>query len=153
MERLARLAHRVIWVNPRSASDGFRAPGGGIAAALPFVDDLVSGHSLSALDDLLAAIAERRCDARPRSRLPHPRSWRGRCFGVDNCSGRRAVRPRATRPGFVSARADTRRMDRDVRGHCSDALFLDERDGIHCAGFTVFALGYLAVWTMVGMAR
>ncbi|TML17586.1 MAG: VWA domain-containing protein [Actinobacteria bacterium] len=58
MERLARLAHRVIWVNPRSASEGYAPLVGGIAAALPFVDRLVSGHSIAALDDLLAAIAE-----------------------------------------------------------------------------------------------
>ena len=58
MERLARLAHRVIWVNPRSASEGYAPLVGGIAAALPFVDELVSGHSIAALDDLLYAIAE-----------------------------------------------------------------------------------------------
>lgn len=58
MERLARLAHRVIWVNPRSASAGYAPLVGGIAAALPFVDELVSGHSITALDDLLDAIAE-----------------------------------------------------------------------------------------------
>ena len=58
MERLARLAHRVIWVNPRSASGGYAPLVGGIAAALPFVDQLVSGHSIAALDDLLTAIAE-----------------------------------------------------------------------------------------------
>jgi hypothetical protein len=58
MERLARLAHRIIWVNPRSASEGYRPLVGGIAAALPFVDRLVSGHTIAALDDLLAAIAE-----------------------------------------------------------------------------------------------
>ncbi|HUP76140.1 MAG TPA: VWA domain-containing protein [Acidimicrobiales bacterium] len=57
MERLARLAHRVIWVNPRSAREGYAPLVGGIAAALPFVDELVSGHSIAALDSLLAAIA------------------------------------------------------------------------------------------------
>jgi uncharacterized protein with von Willebrand factor type A (vWA) domain len=56
MARLARLAHRVVWVNPRSASERYEPLAGGMAAALPYVDAFVSGHSLSALDDVLAAI-------------------------------------------------------------------------------------------------
>jgi uncharacterized protein with von Willebrand factor type A (vWA) domain len=56
VERLARLAHRVIWVNPRAAGEGYRPLAGGMAAALPHVDVLVSGHSLAALDELLDAI-------------------------------------------------------------------------------------------------
>ena len=56
MERLGRLAHRVIWVNPRKAADGFQPTAGGMAAALPHVDAFVSGHSLAAIDELLAAI-------------------------------------------------------------------------------------------------
>ena len=57
MERLHRLAHRLIWVNPRAAAPGYEPAVGGMAAALPHVDRLVSGHSLAALDELLAAIA------------------------------------------------------------------------------------------------
>ena len=57
MERLSRLAYRVIWVNPRKAADGFQPTVGGMAAALPHVDAFVSGHSLAAIDELLAAIA------------------------------------------------------------------------------------------------
>jgi uncharacterized protein len=57
MERLARLAHRIIWVNPRRQSPTFQPLTGGMAAALPFVDHFVSGHSLSHLDDVLAAIS------------------------------------------------------------------------------------------------
>lgn len=55
--RLARLAHRVIWVNPRAASPRYEPLVGGMAVALPFVDALVSGHSLAAIDELLTAIA------------------------------------------------------------------------------------------------
>jgi uncharacterized protein with von Willebrand factor type A (vWA) domain len=62
MERLARLAHRVVWVNPRSADERYQPLVGGMAAALPHVDVLLSGHSLRALDDVLAAIGE--CEAR-----------------------------------------------------------------------------------------
>ena len=57
MGRLWRLAHRVVWVNPRSAGEHFQPLTSGMAAALPYVDHLVSGHSLDALDDLLGAIA------------------------------------------------------------------------------------------------
>jgi len=58
MARLRRLAHRVIWVNPRSAAEHYEPLVGGMAAALPHVDVVVSGHSLRALDDVLAAISE-----------------------------------------------------------------------------------------------
>jgi len=57
MARLARLAHRIVWVNPRSAAERYEPLVGGMAAALPHVDALVSGHSLGALDEVLAAVA------------------------------------------------------------------------------------------------
>lgn len=57
MQRLHRLAHRVIWVNPRKAAAGYQPLVGGMAAALPHVDAFVSGHSLEALDEVLEAIA------------------------------------------------------------------------------------------------
>ena len=56
MERLARLAHRVIWVNPRSAAAEYAPLVGGMAAALPHVDTFLSGHSVSSLQDVMAAI-------------------------------------------------------------------------------------------------
>ena len=60
MERLARLAYRIVWVNPRVAAPGFAPTTGGMAAALPHVDELVSGHSLAALDGVVAAIGRHR---------------------------------------------------------------------------------------------
>jgi uncharacterized protein len=57
MARLARLAHRIVWVNPRSAAPGYAPLVAGMAAALPHVDALVSGHSVAALDDVFAAVA------------------------------------------------------------------------------------------------
>jgi hypothetical protein len=60
MERLSRLAHRIGWVNPRAAGATFEPRAGGMAAALPFCDALVSGHSLDALDEVLEAIGGRR---------------------------------------------------------------------------------------------
>jgi len=57
MERLARLAHRIVWVNPRASAPGFAPRTGGMAAALPHCDALVSGHNLAAMDELAAALA------------------------------------------------------------------------------------------------
>jgi uncharacterized protein with von Willebrand factor type A (vWA) domain len=56
MARLRRLAFRVVWVNPRKAAPGYAPLTGGMAAALPHVDTLVSGHNLAAFDEVLAAI-------------------------------------------------------------------------------------------------
>src|SRR5262245_2067096 len=56
MERLSRLAHRIVWVNPRVAAAGFSPRAGGMVAALPHCDALVSGHSLRALEEVAAAI-------------------------------------------------------------------------------------------------
>ena len=61
MERLSRLAHRVIWVNPRSAAADYAPLVGGMAAALPHVDTFLSGHSVRSLQDVMSAIqGERR---------------------------------------------------------------------------------------------
>jgi uncharacterized protein len=58
MERLARLAHRIVWINPRRAARGFEPLTGGMAAALPFCDALVSGHTLGALREAMTALAD-----------------------------------------------------------------------------------------------
>jgi uncharacterized protein len=58
MERLARLAHRIVWVNPRAAATDFTPRAGGMAAALPHCDALVSGHSLEALDEVIEALGQ-----------------------------------------------------------------------------------------------
>ncbi len=60
LQRLRRLAYRIVWVNPRVAAPGFSPRAGGMAAALPFCDALVSGHSLDALEDVARAIAAAR---------------------------------------------------------------------------------------------
>ncbi|MEU3344593.1 VWA domain-containing protein [Streptomyces sp. NPDC006700] len=56
MRRLHRLAHRVIWSNPRKARPGYAPLAAGMAAALPSVDDFVEGHSLAALERLAAVM-------------------------------------------------------------------------------------------------
>jgi uncharacterized protein with von Willebrand factor type A (vWA) domain len=64
MERLARLAHRIVWVNPRVVARDFAPLAGGMAAALPHCDTLLSGHSLAALDAVADAIAAARTPSR-----------------------------------------------------------------------------------------
>jgi uncharacterized protein len=53
MERLARLSHRIVWMNPLKGDNAeFRPRTVGMLAALPFVDVLLSGHDLSSLEEL-----------------------------------------------------------------------------------------------------
>jgi uncharacterized protein with von Willebrand factor type A (vWA) domain len=54
--RLGRLAHRIVWVNPRLSADAFSVRSGGMLAALPHCDALVSGHSFEALAEVVDAI-------------------------------------------------------------------------------------------------
>ena len=90
MERLARLAHRIVWVNPRVGASAFSVQAGGMVAALPHCDALVSGHSLAALGEVADAIAgvpvgerrgaARRAPSRSRGRAPRRcRAARSRC--------------------------------------------------------------------------
>jgi uncharacterized protein with von Willebrand factor type A (vWA) domain len=60
MARLSRLAYRIVWANPRTASPRYQPLVAGMAAALPYCDEIVSAHSLSALDALVAALATHR---------------------------------------------------------------------------------------------
>jgi uncharacterized protein with von Willebrand factor type A (vWA) domain len=57
MQRLHRVAHKVVWVNPLKVTPGYAPLARGMAAALPFVDAFVEGHSLEAIDELAAVIA------------------------------------------------------------------------------------------------
>jgi uncharacterized protein len=62
LARLRRLAYRIVWVNPRAAAAGFQPRAGGMAAALPHCDALVSGHTLASLSEVVDAIAAERSD-------------------------------------------------------------------------------------------
>jgi uncharacterized protein with von Willebrand factor type A (vWA) domain len=57
MQRLSRLAHRVVWANPLKSRAGYAPVAAGMAAALPHVDDFVEGHSLAALERLAEVVA------------------------------------------------------------------------------------------------
>jgi hypothetical protein len=56
MARLSRLAHRLVWVNPHAGKEGYAPVQGGIVAALPYLDDLLAGHSLATLQQLLEVV-------------------------------------------------------------------------------------------------
>ena len=69
MARLHRVAWRIIWVNPLKAGAGYEPTARGMAAALPFVDDFLEGHSLDSLDELARIVSASTSDRRstPRS--------------------------------------------------------------------------------------
>lgn len=58
MARLKRVAARLVWVNPLKVTPGYAPLARGMAAALPYVDDFVEGHSVAALDVLARVIAQ-----------------------------------------------------------------------------------------------
>src|SRR5215208_1172414 len=72
MERLSRLAYRIVWVNPRVGASGFSPRAAGMAAALPHCDALVSGHSLEALEEVVEAIAAEHEQPPAYEREPEP---------------------------------------------------------------------------------
>jgi uncharacterized protein with von Willebrand factor type A (vWA) domain len=57
MARLSRVAYKIVWVNPLKATPGYAPLAQGMAAALPYVDDFVEGHSLAALEELTEVIS------------------------------------------------------------------------------------------------
>ena len=56
MARLSRVAYRIVWVNPLKASPDYEPLARGMAAALPYVDEFVEGHSLASLEELADVI-------------------------------------------------------------------------------------------------
>ena len=57
MERLSRLCHRLVWLNPHKGDDpDFRPSTLGMMAAAPRIDLLLSGHDLSSLEELAALL-------------------------------------------------------------------------------------------------
>jgi hypothetical protein len=53
MERLSRLSHRVVWMNPHKGDNlAFRPSTLGMMVAAPHIDLMLSGHDLSSLEEL-----------------------------------------------------------------------------------------------------
>jgi uncharacterized protein len=60
MDRLSRSCRRLIWLNPLLRFAGFEAKAQGVRAMLPHVDQFRTIHSLEAVADLVAALADDR---------------------------------------------------------------------------------------------
>ena len=57
MERLSRLSHRIVWLNPHKGTDeDFRPSTLGMMVAAPHVDVLLSGHDLRSLEEFAALL-------------------------------------------------------------------------------------------------
>lgn len=67
MARLHRVTHRLVWVNPLKATPGYQPLAQGMAAALPYVDDFIEGHSLHSLERLADVLADDRASAQPNA--------------------------------------------------------------------------------------
>jgi hypothetical protein len=61
MERLSRLSHKVVWMNPHKGNDpDFQPTTLGMMVAAPFVDLVLSGHDLASLEELAERLPELR---------------------------------------------------------------------------------------------
>ena len=67
MSRLHRVTHRLVWVNPLKATPGYQPLAQGMAAALPYVDDFIEGHSLHSLERLADVLVDDRAPAQPNA--------------------------------------------------------------------------------------
>jgi len=57
MERLGRLSHRLVWLNPHKGdNEDFRPSTLGMMVAAPYIDLLLSGHDLASLEKLAAML-------------------------------------------------------------------------------------------------
>jgi uncharacterized protein with von Willebrand factor type A (vWA) domain len=101
MARLRRLAHRIVWVNPRAAAPEFQPLAGAMAAALPWCDQLVSGHTLVTLAAALGGTLDARRREGPLQRTPQDTevSPRARAAAERETRRRRPTPGRARAPG------------------------------------------------------
>lgn len=61
MERLARLCHRIVWMNPHKGNAHDFVPNTlGMMVAMPYIDIVLSGHSLRSLEEFAAMLPELR---------------------------------------------------------------------------------------------
>lgn len=80
LQRLRRMSHRLIWLNPLLGSEGYEPITRGMAAALPHTDDFLAANNVRALDELgeLLSSLDRRKPVSPRKRQL---SWGGQEAG------------------------------------------------------------------------
>jgi uncharacterized protein with von Willebrand factor type A (vWA) domain len=55
--RLSRTSHRLLWLNPLAATEGYEPLAAGMAAALPYVDRFMPAENLAHLEQLVALLA------------------------------------------------------------------------------------------------
>ena len=73
MARLQRSCHRLIWLDPLAGTEYYQPLAGGMAAAYPYIDDLVAVNDLASLyrlGELLAEMAEHRSRRPDRKGAP-----------------------------------------------------------------------------------
>ena len=122
MARLRRVAHRVVWVNPLKASPGYAPLARGMAAALPYVDEFVEGHSLAvaasdAASEVIAPMKEI-LDDLDRWRRPGKRVAVARVVDVEG-SGPRL-------PGAAMAVNEDGEVAGSVSGGCVEGAVVTE---------------------------
>jgi len=118
MQRLSRLAHRIVWVNPRSSAGSFTVRAGGMVAALPFCDALVSGHRFEALHEVVEAIGAGSWQAPAPVVESDEREWEDSWASATPVPGSSVAMPSGygpsrgnTTPGWVTE--DQRRLQGD----------------------------------------
>ncbi len=115
--RLQRNCHRLIWLNPLAAADGYEPLAAGMAAAYPSVDDFLPIHNLASLErlgEVLGGLGLGATGRPPRNGVPNVyrieatgsgrRSITAvapRVFGLPSRAGGTAVDPAAARPLLV----------------------------------------------------
>ena len=61
MEKLSRLSHRIVWMNPHKGDvKDFRPNSLGMMVADPFIDEIFSGHNLASLEQFAEKLRELR---------------------------------------------------------------------------------------------
>jgi uncharacterized protein len=82
MYLLSRACHQIIWVNPLAGDERYRPISGGMQAALPWIDRLMAGDTLAALEQVAVALGDCSLPAtRPLSPGVRPRSRSGSAPG------------------------------------------------------------------------
>lgn len=76
MAGLARRAHRLLWLNPRVAAEGFEPLVASMAAAWPHCDAVLPAHDLNALGDVVSELVRDPGSPDRRRRVAAPQSRR-----------------------------------------------------------------------------
>lgn len=72
MSLLRQTCHQVIWVNPLAGDERYRPLAGGMRAALPWIDRLMPGDTLAALQDVAAVLSGGQPTPARRGRFSRP---------------------------------------------------------------------------------